>query len=543
MRWSWIPPIRTARAACSRLGDATGSETRIPRQEHGGILAGQFGSTKSIDRLIADSELPQFRLERILGPWSLIAVGVGAIIGSGIYFLTGIAAAGQRYVLRDPLHQTVLDVLSRFLRGDHSAPLVHVSPPAGPAVVVSLALLGVICLLIGFCYAELASLMPLAGSVYTYSYAALGELAAWMTGWILILEYGLANVVVATAFSRELRIRLADFHILAPDRWSQPAWSEGKWTGSYFNVPAFVLIILITLVLSLGVRAFSRANMLMVILKSAAILLFVAIGSALVQPANWHPFALGGIPGVLSAGIIFFYAYIGFDCVTVAAEEARRPERDVPAGILGSIVISGILYIAVAAVLLGMMPYTAYGSAASEGPALYALRHLGQKAAAVGIVFAGIMIGLLSSLFVLQYGQTRLWYAMARDGLLPEVFSSLHPKTRIPHWCTWIGGAAVALCAGMIDLGESADLAAHGALAASALVPICVICLRKTQPDRPRPFRVPWMPWMALAALAPTLVMMASLSLVTWIRFLIWLLIGLAIYLVYSRHHSKLAGR
>jgi APA family basic amino acid/polyamine antiporter len=474
-------------------------------------LAGQFRSTKPIAILRADSELPQFRLERRLGLWPLIAVGVGTIIGAGIYFRAGIAAA-------------------------------YSHPPAGPSIIVSLALLCVICLCMGACYAELASLMPLAGSVYTYSYAALGELAAWVTGWILMLEYGLANVAVAAAFSEQLRARLADFHILIPDRWSLPAWSEGKLSGSYFNVPAFVVLMAITLVLSFGVRAFSRANLLMVALKVGAIFLFVTVGSAFVQPQNFHPFAPGGTHGILYAGFILFFAYLGFDSVTIAAEEARHPERDVPRAILGSVVVAGILYIAVAVVLMGMVPYATFspGSAAAKAPAEYALKHFGEKAAALGIVFAGVMAGMVSTLFVFQYAQTRLWYAMSRDGLLPEVFSLVHPKTRIPHWCTWIGGTAVALCAGLVDLGAAADLIACGALAAFALVPICVVCLRKTHPELSRPFKVPWMPWLALACLVPTAVMMASLSWTIWVRFFIWLLIGLAIYLAYGRRHSKL---
>jgi APA family basic amino acid/polyamine antiporter len=245
--------------------------------------------------------------------------------------------------------------------------------------------------------------------------------------------------------------------------------------------------------------------------------------------------------GILSGGIIFFFAYVGFDCVTVAAEETRQPERNIPAGILGSVVVSSVLYIAVAAVLLGMLPHTTFNGESVRFPALYALEHFGQKTVALGIGFAGILLGMVSSLFVFQYGQTRLWYAMSRDGLLPEVFSSVHPKTRIPHWCTWIGGAAVALCAGLIDLGESVDLAACGALVAFALAPLCVLYLRKTYPLRPRRFKAPWMPWLAVASLLPTAVMMASLPLITWIRFLVWLVIGLAIYLVYGRHHSKLS--
>jgi APA family basic amino acid/polyamine antiporter len=500
-------------------------------------LAGPFGSKKTIDALLADSELPQFRLKKEMGRVALILIGVGGAIGAGIYFVAGLAAAGESYPVRDALHQTVLDALSRVFRG---GPLVHTSAPAGPAVIISFAVVGVLCLAIGVCYAELASILPLAGSVYTYSYAALGELAAWMTGWILMLEYGLANVVVGTAFSGALRARLADLGITLPDRWSLPIWSGGKWTGSYINAPAFLIIVVITLILARGVRAFSWTNMVMVALKSGAVVLFVVVGSSLVRPANWRPFAPAGMSGILAAGIALFYTYVGFDCVSIAAEEAKHPERDVPAGILGSVAVCAILYMSTAAVLLGITPYTAFrADSAGASALLNVLGHSRAPGTALAAVFAGILIGLVSSLFVFQYGQIRLWYAMSRDGFLPKVFSVLHPQTRVPLWCTWVGGAGVALCAGLIDPGESADLAGLGALATFALVPICLMCLRKSQPDRPRAFRAPWMPWLAVVTLVPTLIMMASLTFATWIRFLIWLLIGLSIYAVYGRHHDK----
>ncbi|HXB22092.1 MAG TPA: amino acid permease, partial [Candidatus Solibacter sp.] len=446
--------------------------------EQGVPLAGQLRGRKSIDRMIADSELPRFRLNKSLGPWSMVAIGVGAIIGAGIYFLAGIAAGGRSYPIPSAIHRPTLEVIWQLLHGTLPGPGFHTNPPAGPAVVLSFLLLVAICALIGACYAELASLMPLAGSVYNYSYAALGEVAAWMTGWTLVLEYGLGNVVVASAFSGELKARLADFHILIPNQWSMPAWSEGKWTGAYFNVPAFLMVLAVTVVLSLGIRVFSRANILMVILKAGAIVFFLILGSTLIRPVNWHPFAPSGMKGVLAAGILLFYSYVGFECVSVAAEEAKRPERDVAIGIFASLVICALLYGGVAAVLLGMVPYAVFGSGAagSNVPVLYALQHFGAKPLSLGVIVAGMLIGLLSVMFVLQYGQTRLWYAMSRDGLVPEVFSSLHPKTRTPHWCVWIGGAAVALLSGLMDVGEAADLVANGVLVAFALVAICVMC-------------------------------------------------------------------
>lgn len=490
--------------------------------------------------MIACSELPQFRLEKSLGRWSMIAIGIGAIIGSGIYSLAGVAAAGVSYPTPSIMHQPAWQVLWHLVHGSHSYNI----PPAGPAVVLSFLVIALVCLLIAVCYAELASLIPLAGSVYSYSYAALGELAAWLIGWILVLEYGLGNVVFATALSQGLKGRLADFHILIPDRWSLPVWSEGKWTGAYFNIPAFCLVLAVTLVLSLGIRAFSRTNIAMVILKCGAIVFFLAVGSSLIHPANWHPFAPGGMHGVLAAGSVLFYAYIGFDCVSVAAEEAKRPERDVPAGILGSLLVCALLYTGMALVLLGMAPYTLFQSneLASRSPVLYALQHFGAGPISQGVIITGMLIGLLSVMFVLQYGQTRLWYAMSRDGLVPEVFSSLHPKTRTPYWSVWIWGATVAVSAAVIDVGEATDLVTIGTLVAFAFVAICILRLRKSQPNRPRPFKAPGTPWLPIASLAATLVMMASLPLVTWLRFLAWLSIGMVIYFAYCRRHSTLAN-
>ena len=507
-------------------------------------MANPLGAKKSIAAMIASSELPQFRLDKSLGPWSMIAIGIGAIIGAGIYSLAGIAAGGVQYSIPSALHQSPFTALWQLLRALPPSGF-HNSPPAGPAIVLSFLAVAMICVLIGLCYAELASLMPLAGSVYTYSYAALGELAAWMAGWILVLEYGLGNVLFATALSQGLKARLSDFHLFLPDRWSLPVWSEGKWTGAYFNLPAFCLVLAVTLILSRGIRAFSRTNIVMVILKCGAIVFFLAVGSSMVHPANWHPFTPGGMNGVVAGGIILFYAYIGFDCVSVAAEEARRPERDVPAGILGSLLICALLYVGTAVVLLGMAPYTLFhsGTPASGAPVLYALQHFGAKPISQSVIVTGMLVGLLSVMFVLQYGQTRIWYAMSRDGLVPGIFSLVHPKTRTPHWSVWIWGTTVAVCAGVIDVGEAADLVTIGALMAFAFASICVIRLRKSQPNRPRRFKVPWVPWLPLASLAATLVMMSTLPLITWVRFFAWLAIGLAIYFGYSRHHSSLAAR
>lgn len=475
----------------------------------------------------------------------MVTIGVGATIGAGIYFLAGFAATGVKYPIPSATDQPLNKVLQQLAQGALPGPGIHTAPPAGPAVVVSFLLVGLVCVLIGLCYAQLASLMPVAGSVYTYSYAALGEAAAWITGWILVLEYGMGNIVIATALGNQLKARLSGFHILIPDRWSLPVWSEGKWTGAYFNIPAFCLVIAATIILSRGIRVFSRMNALMVVLKCGAILFFILLGSTFVHPANWRPFAPGGMPGILSAGIVLFYAYIGFDCVSVAAEESRQPERDAPIGILGSAVICSILYIGVAVVLLGIVPYTSFqsGVARSHVPALYALQSFGATTISQSVIAAGMVIGLFSVMFVLQYGQTRLWYAMSRDGMVPELFSSLDPKTRTPRWSVWIWGATVALCAGLINIGEAADLVAIGTLLAFAIASICAIVLRKSLSDHPRPFKMPWSPWLPLVSLVATLAIMSTLPVIAWFRLLIWLGIGFVIYFVYTRHHRKLVAR
>ncbi len=282
----------------------------------------------------------------------------------------------------------------------------------------------------------------------------------------------------------------------------------------------------------------------MVFFKCGAILFFIVLGSTFVHPANWRPFAPGGMHGILSAGSLLFFAFIGFDCVSVAAEESKRPERDAPIGILGSIAICSILYIGAAVVLLGMDPYSLFqsGAARAHVPALYALQHVGTTTISQSVIPAGMLVGLFSVILVLQYGQTRLWYAMSRDDMVPEVFSSLDAKTRSPRWSVWIWGATVALCAGLINVGEASDLVAIGALVAFAIACICVVALRRSLPDHPRRFKVPWSPWVPLASLAATLAMMSNLALITWLRLLIWLAIGFVVYLAYSRHQGKRVG-
>ena len=508
------------------------------------ILASQLFAKKSIDKLIADAEEPGHRLKKSLGPWSLTALGIGAIIGSGIFALTGTAAAGEH---GDPSFYKVqvLDLIMHLVRGGGLHDLVNYGrPAAGPAIAISFLLVAVACAFAGLCYAELASMIPIAGSAYTYSYATLGELFAWIIGWDLILEYAVSNVAVAVSFSGYLKAQLASFGLTLPDKWSTPVFTPEGWSHSYFNFPAFLIVFILTVLLVRGVRESARANNIMVLVKIGAIFLFLIVGGMLVSPANWHPIAPSGFAGVMAGGAIIFFTYIGFDSVSTAAEECRDPQRDLPFGIITSLIVCTILYIGVAIVLLGMMRYSAFGNPgeASDAPVIYALKQLGANRFFQTVIVVGALMGMISSLLVFQYGQTRIWFAMSRDGLLPRFFSILHSTFKTPHWSTWIAGFLVGIPAGIVDIGQAADLSNIGTLFAFVLVSLGVIFLRKNQPDRPRAFRVPLVPLFPIISVILCVSLMAGLLVITWLRFFGWLAIGLVIYTFYSRHHSEFAA-
>jgi len=503
----------------------------------------QLFCCKSIDKLISESESPGHRLQKSLGPWSLTALGIGAVIGSGIFILTGTAAAGEYFQVPSILHAQVLDVIVNFLRGGGTAQLLmHGRPPAGPSIAISFFLVAIACSFAGLCYAELASMIPIAGSAYTYSYATLGEIFAWIIGWDLILEYVVSNVVVAIGFSAYTKAQLASFNINLPDKWSTPVWDAGHWTGAYFNVPAFLIIFVLTVLLVRGIRESAEANNIMVAIKIGAILVFLVVGGALVNPSNWKPFAPSGFAGVVTGGAIVFFTYIGFDSVSTAAEEARNPQRDLPFGIIASLIVCTLLYVGVSVVLLGMMKYTTFVSGeAAEAPVAYALKMLAASRWSRSVIIIGALTGMISSLLVFQYGQARIWYAMSRDGLFPKFFSAVHKKFKTPHWSTWIAGLAVGLPSGIFAVSEAADLSNIGTLFAFALVSLGVIILRRTQPDRKRVFRVPFVPWFPLISIVLCVGLMAGLLVITWLRFLVWLVLGLMIYFFYSRHRSEFA--
>jgi APA family basic amino acid/polyamine antiporter len=502
----------------------------------------QLLARKSIDKLIADSEAEGRSLNKTLGPWSLTALGVGGIIGSGIFILTGTAAAGEHFEAPSILHAQVLDLLRSILAGRPLADaLMHGRPPAGPAIAISFILVAVACSFAGLCYAELASMIPIAGSAYTYSYATLGEIFAWIIGWDLILEYAVSNVAVAVGFAGYLKAQLAAFGLPLPDTISTPVFAAGKWTGSYCNLPAFLVVMLLTVLLVRGVRESARTNNIMVAVKIAAILIFLVVGSTLVRPANWSPFAPSGMAGVVTGGAIIFFTYIGFDSVSTAAEEAKNPQRDIPFGILASLVVCTVLYVGVALVLLGMMPYSTFASGpAADAPVAYALEHLGAKPVHRSVIIVGALTGMLSSLLVFQYGQTRVWFAMSRDRLLPAAFSRVHARLKTPHLSTWVAGLAVGVPAAFVDIGDAADLSNIGTLFAFVLVSIGVIVLRRSEPDRPRGFRVPLVPIFPALSIVLCGGLMTGLTLITWIRFVVWLGLGLLVYTFYGRRRSEL---
>jgi APA family basic amino acid/polyamine antiporter len=505
----------------------------------------QIFCCKSIDKLISDSEEPGHRLQKSLGPWSLTALGIGAIIGSGIFVLTGTAAAGEYFQAPSILHAQVLDLMVNLLRGGGTANvLMHGRPAAGPSIAISFFLVAIACSFAGLCYAELASMIPIAGSAYTYSYATLGEIFAWVIGWDLILEYVVSNVVVAIGFAAYTKAQLESFGLNLPDRWSTPVWESGHWTGSYFNLPAFVIIFILTVLLVRGVRESAEANNVMVAVKIGAILIFLVVGGMLVNPSNWRPFAPSGFGGIVTGGAIVFFTYIGFDSVSTAAEEARNPQRDLPIGIIGSLIVCTILYVGVSIVLLGMMKYPTFVSGdAAQAPVAYALQALGASRFARSVIVIGALTGMISSLLVFQYGQARIWYAMSRDGLFPKLFSAVHPRFKTPHWSTWIAGFAVGIPAGIFAVSDAADLSNIGTLFAFVLVSLGVILLRRKQPERPRIFRVPFVPWFPLISIILCGGLMTGLTVITWIRFLVWLVLGLCIYILYSRHRSEFATR
>jgi APA family basic amino acid/polyamine antiporter len=486
---------------------------------------------KPIDDLHEDSGAPS--LKRVLGAGDLVMLSIGAVIGAGIFSSIGTAAAGE-------------------IRPDGTI----VRAAAGPALIVSFVLLGVVCGLAALCYAELASMIPQAGSAYTYSYATLGELVAWIIGWDLILEYAVGNIAVAVAWGGYFTSFTSGFGVTFPD-WLTHGYRAVTLSADppvralldtaprilgipiLVNLPAFAIVMGVTWVLLLGVRESARVNSIMVVVKLLVLGLFVAVGAMHIDTANYVPFAPNGWTGIHQGAAIVFFAYIGFDAISTAAEETTNPQRNLPIGIIGGLGICTLIYVIVGIVATGLVPY---GELRAADPLTKALEVAGLQT--VGwIVSFGAVISLTAVLLVFQYGQPRIFYAMARDGLLPAWAARVSEKRRVPHITTWVTGIVVALGALVADENEIYDLTNIGTLSAFAIVCVGVLALRYADPHRPRPFRVPMVWGVSLAGAAACLYTMWGLPKTAWERFGIWLLIGVAVYGIYGYRHSRLRVR
>jgi APA family basic amino acid/polyamine antiporter len=487
-------------------------------------------------------------LKKTLGPVSLTALGIGAVIGSGIFTVIGTAIAGDTSAISSVLKTPVLDYVLH-----HSA--LSGRPGAGPALALSLLLVAMVCALTGLCYAELASMIPIAGSAYTYTYATLGELVAWIIGWDLILEYAFSNMSVSVGFAAHVVDLLDWLGLKISPKWLSPAYLplglqdlQGRdiylpgWHAG-FNIPAFLIVLLLTVVLVRGIKESAETNNIMVLVKIAAILVFIFFGISFIHPGNYVPFSPNGWSGVLAGGSIIFFTYIGFDSVSTASEECKDPQRDVPIGILATLVVCTILYIGVAMVLTGMVPWQ---SVAGDGaPVVNALKRVsltpgGHRLHWVRLaVLLGAIVGMISSILVFQLGQARVWFAMSRDRLLPSAFSKVHPRFRTPAFATWVAGVLVAIPAGLFDVGTFAEMSNIGTLFAFVLVSMGVIVLRYKDPKRHRGFKVPFGPVIPVLSVLFCVLLMAGLPAKTWIRFFVWLVIGLVVYVFYSRKRSE----
>jgi APA family basic amino acid/polyamine antiporter len=490
----------------------------------------QLFQRKPIADLVVDEADSSRSLKRVLGAGDLIMLAIGAVIGAGIFGAIGTAAAGQV--------------------GPDGEVIRHA---AGPALIFSFILLGGACALAGLCYAELASMIPQAGGAYAYSYAALGELVAWIIGWDLMLEYAIGNVAVAISWGDYFNTLMRSFGVDFP-AWlttgyrtallsSNPEINGLLQTAPHiggipilFNVPAFVIVMLVTWLLLRGAKESARANAVMVVIKLAVLALFIGVGMMNINPANYTPFAPNGFTGIHQGAAIVFFAYIGFDAISTAAEETYNPQRNLPLGILGGLAVCTLIYVIVGAVITGMVPYT---ELAVADPLARALELIGYTRVGAIVAF-GATVSMAAVLLVFQYGQPRIFFAMARDGLLPKWVAKVDPKTRIPYQATLVTGIVVAIASMLGDAAETYDLTNIGTLFAFALVCAGVLALRILEPDRPRPFKVPFVWIIAPLGIAACVFIMIGLPAQTWRVFGYWLAIGLSIYVFYGYRHSRL---
>ncbi|HEX7090435.1 MAG TPA: amino acid permease [Longimicrobiales bacterium] len=506
----------------------------------------QLLARKGVPELRGEAEPLDTELRRVLGPWQLTGLGIGAIIGAGIFSGAGTAIAGG---------------------AEHLG--------AGPALMVSYVLVAVACGFAALCYAEFAAMIPQSGSAYTYAYATLGELVAWIIGWDLIIEYAVGNVAVAVSWSGYFQELLRGFGLALPEWLAtdyltalhgaaqvRDAIAQGldpATLGAHVlqaaeaaenaprlfglplivNLPAVAIVVAITWILVIGIRESAWFNTAMVVVKLGILAFFIVAGAFFVRPENWRPFAPNGFSGIWTGASLIFFAYIGFDAVSTAAEESRNPRRDMPLAIIASLVITSVIYIVTTAVLTGLVPWTQLGTAE---PLATAFSERGLDFAA-GIIAFGAVVATTSVLLVFQLGQPRIFYAMARDGLLPGWAASVHRKYRTPHVTTILTGVFVAFFAAFAPIEAVIELTNIGTLFAFILVAAGVLVLRRLEPDRYRPFRTPWVPFVPLMAIAACLWLMLGLPTRTWVRFGVWLVIGIVIYLVYGFKHSALRNR
>jgi APA family basic amino acid/polyamine antiporter len=466
---------------------------------------------KSLDKIIAESEGGAVHLKRTLGPLNLVALGIGAVIGAGLFSLTGIAAA------------------------DH----------AGPAVVISFVVAAIGCAFAGMCYSEFATMIPIAGSAYTYAYATMGELLAWIIGWDLVIEYAIGAATVSVSWSSYVVRLLHRFGITLPNALTHCPWDD---QAGLVNLPAIFVIVAISCLLMIGISESARVNAVIVLVKVTIVVIVIFVGYSYIKPENYVPFippntgVMGefGWSGIMRAAGVIFFAYIGFDAVSTAAQEAKKPQRDMPIGIIGSLAICTVLYILFARVLTGMVPYRTFHNDASP---VATVINLFPSAVLQTAIYVGIIAGYSSVILVMLLGQSRVFYSMSRDGLLPSVFSYIHPKFQTPYRSNLIVMLFVVLLGGFVPISNLSHFTSIGTLLAFVIVCAGIIVMRRTNPNAVRPYRTPLVPLVPILGILVCFGMMAFLDSMTWIRLGGWLLIGMCIYFGYSRHHSHLRSR
>jgi len=464
----------------------------------GGLRELTWGRRKTVDEAVAGTDEEGYRLRRELGALDVTVLGIGVIIGAGIFVLTGNAAATE----------------------------------AGPAIVLSFVLAGVVCVFAALCYAEFAAMVPVAGSAYTFSYATLGELVAFIIGWDLALEFIVGSSAVAVGWSAYLNSTLDQiFGVTLPAAISGPPSAE----GGAINLPAIAIVAVVAFLLVRGIRVTAKANVAITATIVAVLVLVILIGGTEVDSGNWSPFTPFGWDGIVGGAAVVFFAYIGFDIVATTAEETRNPQRDMPIGILGSLAVVTILYFLVAGVITGMVPYEQLGSAAPIADAFEAL----DRPWAAAVVYAGALVALTNTVLILMLGQTRVGFAMARDRLFPPALARTHERYGTPARLTIIIATLVALMSGFTGIDTLADLVNIGTLFAFILVAIGIVLLRRADPDRPRPFRTPLVPAVPIIAVGLSIWLMITLSGATWVRFVVWMAIGLVVYFGYARNRSR----